>query len=129
MGYYTDYTLHWQAPDDARWMGPRDLWAARHAKGAEALKPETAKLIAFEAVLNEHNVRSSTEGKWYAYHDDMLSLSKSLPGYLFVLLGQGEETGDVWRKFYTAGNLIRHDVPGWPTPPDGWPSDTPEPGA
>ena len=33
----------------------------------------------------------------------MLEYSANHPEYLFILDGEGEESGDIWRKFYKDG--------------------------
>ena len=38
--------------------------------------------------------------KWYYEEEDMLKLSKLFSSVLFTLSGKGEESGDVWKKYY-----------------------------
>ncbi len=42
---------------------------------------------------------SSDECKWYNCKEDIFEFSKKNPDILFLLEGEGEEAGDVW-KFY-----------------------------
>lgn len=41
--------------------------------------------------------------KWYNHEDEMRERSKQYPEYVFILDGDGEEAGDVWREFYKDG--------------------------
>lgn len=54
--------------------------------------------------------------KWYDHDNDMTRFSKKHPEALFELSGEGEESGDVWRKYYKNGksaSIIPTVV--WPT--------------
>jgi len=43
--------------------------------------------------------------KWYEHDDDMLRLSERYPMVVFTLSGEGEESGDIWKKYYCAGKV------------------------
>lgn len=45
--------------------------------------------------------------KWYNHEDDMLRLSREFPDILFELHGEGEEAGDLWRKYFKNGKVQR----------------------
>lgn len=45
--------------------------------------------------------------KWYDYNKDMQELSESWPNVLFILSGEGEESGDIWRAYYMNGHEER----------------------
>lgn len=53
--------------------------------------------------------------KWYDHEVDMVRFSKLYPDVLLELSGEGEENGDVWKKYYKAGKSceIRPEVI-WP---------------
>lgn len=46
--------------------------------------------------------------KWYDYADDMLCVSKSYPGILFTVYGEGEESTDIWYSYFIDG-MVQHD--------------------
>ena len=43
------------------------------------------------------------ECKWYEHETDMKALSLRFPEVLFTLHGEGEESGDVWNKYFRNG--------------------------
>ncbi len=45
------------------------------------------------------------EHKWYDHEDDMKQFSKKYPDVLFELHGEGEETGDIWNKYFMNGKM------------------------
>lgn len=38
--------------------------------------------------------------KWYDHEADMIQMSREFPDILFELTGEGEEAGDLWRKYF-----------------------------
>lgn len=57
---------------------------------------------------SEVSVQQIIEGdldacKWYDHDKDMIEYSKRFPDFVFILDGEGEESGDIWRKFYKNG--------------------------
>lgn len=41
--------------------------------------------------------------KWYEHDEDMIKLSLQFPETVFCLYGEGEESGDLWYKYYKNG--------------------------
>ena len=48
--------------------------------------------------------------KWYDHDEDIVKLSLRFPNYTFILEGEGEENGDLWRTIYHNGQLERLNV-------------------
>lgn len=85
MGYYTRYKLHTDAPANVL---PKILDARTADYGFLG------------------NVLRSDQLKWYEHEDDMLAISAKFPKVTFRLDGEGEESLDVWRKWFKGGKKI-----------------------
>lgn len=81
MGYSTNYTLEHDTPDDEM-----DI--------KEALLKNAYWMDYDIDDLMDHGVT----GKWYEHEEEMLGLSYAFPNTIFILHGEGEEQGDVWKK-------------------------------
>lgn len=56
-----------------------------------------------EGILNFNPFEESC--KWYEHNADMLKVSKLYPETVFILSGEGEEAGDLWKTYYLNGKL------------------------
>lgn len=54
-----------------------------------------------------HNSSFGERCKWYEHQQDMRDMSKKFPKVLFILQGEGEEAGDVWKEYYLNGKMQR----------------------
>ena len=86
MGYYTNYELTWKC-------GDKDLYLDHEKEIVEQFGP----------VL-------SNECKWYSWESHMKEYSKKYPNTLFILSGEGEESGDLWKAYIQNGK--KHFVKG-----------------
>lgn len=43
--------------------------------------------------------------KWYEHETEMKAFSKKYPEWLFALSGTGEESGDIWKKYFVNGKF------------------------
>ena len=41
--------------------------------------------------------------KWYEHDKHMRDISRMYPETIFILEGEGEESGDIWKKYYLNG--------------------------
>lgn len=90
MGYYTTYTL---ASSDSKLL----------EKEISELREKNESELCF-LFKNKDGVYCGNS-KWYTHEIDVATLSSKFPAVLFTLDGQGEDQGDVWRKFFLAGKV------------------------
>jgi hypothetical protein len=81
MGYYTRYSLEIM-PEPSN----------------ELLEEQVYGISIMDLMYDDSNSM-----KWYSHEKDMTELSTAYPGYTFILDGDGEDAGDVWRSFYKNG--------------------------
>lgn len=96
MGYYTKYSLKIikvSVNDDQEKEMVKDLAKIMHGDDQTPAKY-------FDDLLEESM-------KWYSHEKDMKSFSKKYPGYIFLLEGEGEENGDLWREYFKNGKSHR----------------------
>jgi hypothetical protein len=89
MGYYTNYKLTISSGSEIT----SDLTAALNETLDDGYGP-----------LNDF-VGGSESCKWYEHEKVMRSFSARFPDVLFILHGEGEETGDVWDKYFKGGKM------------------------
>ena len=104
MGYYTNYNLSWEGEHSK-------TRKCNHCGG-------TGKLVVTDAVREfiddtpfayekTEPIRANLDDavKWYDHEDDMKRLSLKFPEVVFTLKGEGEESGDVWVKYFKNGKI------------------------
>lgn len=85
MGYYTRYSISIQ-PDDSGNILESLLKSNESASYAMSENGESRKRC-----------------KWYEHENELRKFSKQHPKVLFVLDGEGEESGDIWVKYFQNG--------------------------
>lgn len=105
MGYYTQYRLEVQGAT------PEQLLAIKEEKTVYG-----SLMSMFGFALAD----PSSDIKWYEHDRDMTNLSLQYPTVLFILDGDGEETEDLWRKFFKNGHIEEHRASQWVPPPEPW---------
>lgn len=119
MGYCTSYKLTWKLAGDNALVDSCNHKKDKDAKFCPTCGIPVKRISALEtlnerveAFIKSHenmNYAISTDGsmndscKWYEHEDDMIKLSKAIPYALFELNGEGEESGDIWKKYFLNG--------------------------
>lgn len=86
MGYYTNYNLSVEPDNEKMIETVRErIESARYA------------------LTESGDDRASC--KWYGHEDDLKLISFENPNHLFTLWGEGEESGDLWVKYFKAGKM------------------------
>jgi hypothetical protein len=95
MGYYTNYSLEYEILEETE----EGKTSSTEERLVEEMNSEDAcqygSLMLF--------VREGVDCKWYEHDEEMKPLSAKFPTVLFTLKGEGEESGDLWVKYYLAG--------------------------
>ena len=86
MGYYTDYKLSVSAVNEDQ---------------EEALE----KIFSDGLGMEEWGEEWFASGKWYDHEEDMKRISLEFPNVLFELYGDGEESDDMWYKYFRNGKM------------------------
>lgn len=122
MGYSTSFDLHWKATD--AWKA-KPLCGHKREPGkkfcADCGKP--AIDVALDDVVGDYieanenmsyalrrDGKGSDSCKWYEHQEDLAAMSKAIPGVLFHLEGEGEESGDIWDAFALDGKVEKHEA-------------------
>lgn len=118
MGYYTHYTL--EINDNQKQVPscthkPKDVKYCPEcgiAVGTVNLKDKVVQYLKdnysdsgsgydLAEIVDEY----SDGWKWYEHEQTMRDISRVFPSVLFTLIGEGEESGDVWRKYFMDGKM------------------------
>ena len=105
MGYYTSYSLQ---IEDATEQQLQDIHAY-------LVNDESFEALDRSVMSNRYG--EADTAKWYEHDEDMGLLARQFPQCLFLLSGEGEESGDLWIKYYRgdkmqeAGACISYDPP------------------
>ncbi len=54
--------------------------------------------------------RTTDSCKWYSSDEDMKNFSKQYPNKLFILEGEGEESGDLWKEYFKNGKFVHYQA-------------------
>jgi len=93
VGYYTDFTLKIDGPEEA-------IEAMRNSDYLSA----TDYGPLFENFYhNKGGLYHWGDVKWYEFREDMTEISKRNPDLFFTLWGDGEEDSDLWVAYFYRG--------------------------
>jgi hypothetical protein len=101
MGYYTRFK--------AKVTGPQPL-LERFKRVAED-SPSTFGTYSIPLYdLIDGDISGGEQMKWYDWKSDMEEVSSKFPSLLFILDGEGEESGDIWRAYFRDGKSVVQDA-------------------
>lgn len=95
MGYYTRYELEIIEKPKSFDEDKLEFFMFKKQKGGSSFM----YAMEYEGGYFE----AGGECKWYEHDSDMQELSKEFPELVFKLSGEGEESGDIWVKYYKGG--------------------------
>lgn len=93
MGYYTDFTLKIEGPEE-------DIEAMRNS---DYLSQTDYGPLFENFYHSKGGLYMWGDVKWYEYPEDMLEISKRNPTLFFTLWGDGEEESDLWVSYFYQG--------------------------
>lgn len=100
MGYYTTYELSIEGKGE-NWVHGVDesgkTVRVNIGYDHEAIEREIVEQSGYSSLFDGEAI------KWYDHDDEMKQISKKYPDLVFTLVGVGEESGDMWCKYYQAG--------------------------
>ena len=114
MGYYTDYKLSWSFSNE-KVESNKELFI-KECEEAGIKIPEFMHDVS-ELSLNEKIMKTCQEvvgkyfqtewyeTKWYEHETDVKSVSTEYPDVIFALIGDGEDSGDQWIKYFKNGKM------------------------
>lgn len=119
MGYCTTYSLKWQKQSGYKAKplcshtiptGSKFCPECGKPFGEHSLDPliseSLRKSIERDEIYGIDESGETTESvKWYEHEDHIRALSKEFPNVLFTLRGEGEESGDIWNKYFLNGKM------------------------
>ena len=122
MGYYTYYSCKWIEMGQPKYYGSclHDERIGQNFCPVCGVKVQKFSLNwAIAKHIEDDNGETygfDTSGnaqdscKWYRHEDDMRQMSILFPDVLFVLRGEGEESGDLWIKYFLNGKTQSEPV-------------------
>ena len=99
MGYYTTYRLQCSPVKNVDIAESIQNWLTEHGVIGYALD-EFSDYYNHSLIISDHE-----PVKWYEFNDDMIELSEAFPEVTFKLHGEGEESGDIWDRYYLNGDV------------------------
>lgn len=94
MGYYTDYKI--------------DIINREYPITKEEYCPILDKLVnryGMWGKFNDIGEISIIYTKWYTHEENMKEFSLKHPNFVFKLTGEGENSGDIWTKYFKNGKM------------------------
>jgi hypothetical protein len=105
MGYMTQYTLDIEAMGEGLPCGHQGVPGGTYCPECGVSLLSTTTDLALQ-VEEEHDFSLDEPMRWYNHESDMARFSTRFPSVLFTLSGEGEESGDLWRKYFYRGQVF-----------------------
>ncbi len=118
MGYYTTFSISVKGKLENTKRVAELEKAKAEAEGLTGKLKELAIAAIDKELNNEKNINVKAlvtakagynpldqETKWYEHEEHMKAISKEYPDVIFQLNGEGEESGDVWIKYFVNGKM------------------------
>lgn len=102
MGYYTRFQI--KAVDTTP-GAERPVLDAKFFNSLKLLDLDPDDQMWEEAGDERFLLAGGEEYKWYDHDVEMKKISKKHKDIVFILDGEGEESGDIWRTFYLNGKM------------------------
>jgi len=119
MGYITNYSLSVEESSESR--VEREKMIAELKAQVESIEDPQLKELAQKGLVSKiRELRKDWElelrrivgydpleesCKWYEHEENMRELSRINPEVIFTLKGEGEESGDIWAKYFHQGKM------------------------
>lgn len=113
MGYYTGYSLTYEILEQEQTEMEKFIdqceMAGIPVPNRVGNRPNNMEAALHDA-MSEDKLPSFSAGnfddcKWYEHEDVMKAFSAKWPTVLFTLKGEGEESGDMWYKYFLGGKM------------------------
>lgn len=112
MGYYTDYEIEVKRVVNGVIKDVQKLKPLEPLAMTEMTKEEFVEymlinnmFVDLQAILKDNLEGCDEEftgnGKWYDYNEDISELARKHPGFIFIVSGEGEESGDIWKHYFS----------------------------
>jgi hypothetical protein len=122
MSYDTRYALSWSSDADLVTEAWQELVSEVGEEKAQALLDKGLTTVrknwnASEGIADwisntdgarfalERSGKSRESCSWYDHEEDMKALAAHFPDILFALEGEGEESGDLWKKYFLGDQM------------------------
>lgn len=102
MGYHTRYEL------EVKYCCPdcRQLTKCRKSTQQQIRKEKIFDGQHYDETTYDAVMRNDAlDWKWYEHETSVSKLSKNYPDILFILSGEGENSRDVWKKYFLNGKV------------------------
>ena len=117
MGYYTYYRMDILDKDGTAdgtvLLNIANVGSLNHVLLDDDIYEPIVKIV--RHMMRKHNnedayygLLSEESAKWYDHEEEILELSEEFPDFVFILSGDGEEQGDVWKKHFHNGYVETH---------------------